>query len=69
MYCPSRALPAVGHEIHLQKPGRKVVPLAEGANGHRVLEARPRLGRTPSPSASVAVDGEQPINRGRNHLQ
>lgn len=56
----------MGHQIGLHRPGRDIVPLAEGADGHRPLEGAgsPALG-VGATSHTPPMGRQQPIHRGR----
>jgi hypothetical protein len=63
------AAAAVSHEVDFEKPGAGVVPLGEGAEGHRVPEPGAHVGgRGPAPRPRGARGGEQPAEGGGTYL-
>src|SRR5579859_182110 len=66
----ARAHPGMGDKIHLDKPGRRLVPIVEGPHRHRAANRRARSCSTPTPAAGDRTNvGEQSVHRRRADRQ
>jgi hypothetical protein len=65
-----RRRPAMCHQVCLHEPGRRIVPVAEGANHHAAPDRRRGRRATTRPSSRSASRFPQcPIHRRRTHRQ